>query len=159
VPQPSLPILKQARPKKRVPPDNGCRSVQSLRRNRNRDRNRDRSLLWLAHAPHAPLKIRCRILSAIPGFSCPNPIPAPFETESEPELASPWTFSDTRSPSAPSRSPGKPPRRTTKHDIPHPASCPEGHSPSYTFSPRTEPRPIPTPPVPAATKPHAHHGS
>ncbi|MDD8047602.1 MAG: hypothetical protein PHF14_14155 [Verrucomicrobiota bacterium] len=33
---------------------------------------------------------------ALPGFSCPNPITTPFDTEtdSDPDLASPWTFSD-----------------------------------------------------------------
>jgi len=33
---------------------------------------------------------------ALAGFSCPNPITFPFDTEtdSEPDLASPWTFSD-----------------------------------------------------------------
>ncbi|MGI6301948.1 MAG: hypothetical protein ACOX52_12960, partial [Verrucomicrobiota bacterium] len=33
---------------------------------------------------------------ALPGFSCPNPITRPFDTEpdSDPELASPLTFSD-----------------------------------------------------------------
>ena len=34
------------------------------------------------------------------GFSCPNPIPRTFDTEtdsdSDPDLASPWTFSDDR---------------------------------------------------------------
>ncbi|MGI6301608.1 MAG: hypothetical protein ACOX52_11210 [Verrucomicrobiota bacterium] len=40
----------------------------------------------------------CRHRTAIPGFSCPNPITRPFDTEtdsdSDPDLASPWTFSD-----------------------------------------------------------------
>ena len=33
---------------------------------------------------------------AVPGFSCPNPIPRPFDTEtdSDPDLASPFTLSD-----------------------------------------------------------------
>ncbi|MDD8045632.1 MAG: hypothetical protein PHF14_04115 [Verrucomicrobiota bacterium] len=35
---------------------------------------------------------------AIPGFSCPNPIPRSFDTETDsdpdPDLASPWTFLD-----------------------------------------------------------------
>ncbi|MDI9385597.1 MAG: hypothetical protein QM518_14980, partial [Verrucomicrobiota bacterium] len=35
---------------------------------------------------------------AVPGFSCPNPITRPFDTETDsdpdPDLASPWTFSD-----------------------------------------------------------------
>jgi len=34
---------------------------------------------------------------AVPGFSCPNPITRPFDTEtdSDPDLASPLAFSDT----------------------------------------------------------------
>ncbi|MGI6303032.1 MAG: hypothetical protein ACOX52_18515 [Verrucomicrobiota bacterium] len=34
---------------------------------------------------------------ALPGFSCPNPNPRPYHTEadSEPDLASPSTFSDS----------------------------------------------------------------
>ncbi|MGI6299511.1 MAG: hypothetical protein ACOX52_00400 [Verrucomicrobiota bacterium] len=36
---------------------------------------------------------------AVPGFSCPNPITRPFDTDPDsdpdPELASPWTFSDS----------------------------------------------------------------
>ncbi|MGI6300250.1 MAG: hypothetical protein ACOX52_04200 [Verrucomicrobiota bacterium] len=36
--------------------------------------------------------------ATIPGFSCPNPITRPFDTETDsdpdPDLASPWTFSD-----------------------------------------------------------------
>jgi hypothetical protein len=35
---------------------------------------------------------------AVPGFSCPNPITRPFDTETDsdpdPDLASPWIFSD-----------------------------------------------------------------
>ncbi len=35
---------------------------------------------------------------AVPGFSCPNPITRPFDTETDsdpaPDLVSPWTFSD-----------------------------------------------------------------
>ncbi|MDD8044693.1 MAG: hypothetical protein PHC78_13105 [Verrucomicrobiota bacterium] len=37
---------------------------------------------------------------AVPGFSCPNPITRSFDTETDsdpdPDLASPWTFSDDR---------------------------------------------------------------
>jgi hypothetical protein len=31
--------------------------------NRGRGRNRDRFLCWLAHCPHGPLKLRCRVVS------------------------------------------------------------------------------------------------
>ncbi|MDD8046029.1 MAG: hypothetical protein PHF14_06175 [Verrucomicrobiota bacterium] len=35
---------------------------------------------------------------AVPGFSCPNPIPRSYDTDTDsdpdPDLASPWTFSD-----------------------------------------------------------------
>ena len=33
---------------------------------------------------------------AVPGFSCPNPITRSFDSDSNPHLASPWTFSDDR---------------------------------------------------------------
>ncbi|MGI6300085.1 MAG: hypothetical protein ACOX52_03350 [Verrucomicrobiota bacterium] len=40
----------------------------------------------------------CQDRTAVPGFSCPNPITRPFDTETDsdpdPDLASPWTFSD-----------------------------------------------------------------
>ncbi|HCF96094.1 MAG TPA: hypothetical protein DEW46_13630, partial [Verrucomicrobia bacterium] len=40
----------------------------------------------------------CQHRTAVPGFSCPNPITRPFDTDPDsdpdPELASPWNFSD-----------------------------------------------------------------
>ncbi|MDD8047321.1 MAG: hypothetical protein PHF14_12730 [Verrucomicrobiota bacterium] len=54
--------------------------------------------------PHGMLKLRCRVFQhrnntvAAPGFASPNPIPRSFDTEADsdpdPDLASPWTFSD-----------------------------------------------------------------
>ncbi|MGI6302450.1 MAG: hypothetical protein ACOX52_15545 [Verrucomicrobiota bacterium] len=70
----------------------------------NRNRNRNRSLPGRAPGPHAPSNFTAEWCQhrnntvAVSGFLWPNPITRPFDTETDsdpdPDLASPWTFSD-----------------------------------------------------------------
>ena len=67
-------------------------------------RDRNRFLFDMTPGLHAPPNFAAeffqhRIMTvALPGFSCPNPIPRSFDTETDsdpdPELALPLTFSD-----------------------------------------------------------------